>query len=945
MELVLTVLGALGIVAAIASNAASVTTFLENRRRRRATAAAEHPLAVATAASSAPVVGSARASAPEAGVRTAAGAAAPAPAAAGAHAAPPTIRTPDQRVRVFVSSTLVELADERAAVRGAIESLRLTPVMFEAGARAHPPRDLYRAYLDQSDVFVGVYAARYGWVAPGEEVSGLEDEYLRSGDRPKLIYVKQVDGEREARLEGLLDRVRADDRVSYRPFREPAELRDLVADDLATLLTERFDHAEAAADAREAAPVPMVWGPLFGREAEVEAVLALLADPVVRLVTLLGPGGIGKSRLALEVAHRLRGAGDTPVVFVGLQSVGRPEQVAPAAVAALGLRGVDERDAAEVVEAYLASHRVLLLIDNFEQVVAAAPLLSRWLERCPGLRLLVTSRAPLRLAAERCVPVGPLALPTVAVGGDALAVARANPAVALFAWRARASDPAFEVNDANVGAVVALVRALDGWPLALLLAAARAGHLTPPQLLERLEAHGLDALGAGLRDLPERQRTLRTTIDWSIGLLSPSARSLLRTLSVFVGGATLEAIEQVQATLRPDDAGALLDALGELCDHSLVARVATALEPRYVPYGLVRDVARDLLGEAGEEDAARAAHAAWYRGLAERLGPSVFDGSLPSVARLRLEDGNVDAALRTSLERDDVVGAAAMARSLWLFWWIEGLAEEHLPWMEGLLARSDLDDGARRRLLLAAAALAVQLRDMARAGRWLDAAGAAFQAVDDPEGTVLIGLGRSVACAWSGDLDAADVEAERARGVAAAIGWSWAESFACVMLARAALGRRALADAVRWGEEAARLQRLAGDVQSEGWARLCLAVAHALAGRDQRARAELSVAIGYYDALAYHGAATFALEVAGFQAALAGATERAARLAGAATTAKRSFGAASFEPEASIVAAELARVRAAVREDAALANAWAEGEAVPLDVALHYAASDGGLGA
>jgi hypothetical protein len=203
-------------------------------------------------------------------------------------------------------------------------------------------------------VFVGVYAARYGWVAPGEEVSGLEDEYLRSGDRPKLIYVKEVEGEREARLEGLLDRVRADDRVSYRPFRGAAELRELVADDLATLLTERFARAGPAWDAGDPAPVPVVWGPLFGRDAEVERVLALLADPAVRLVTLLGPGGIGKSRLALEVAHRLRRGGD-PVAFVGLQAVSRPEQVAPAVAAALGLRGVDERDAAEVVEAYLAS--------------------------------------------------------------------------------------------------------------------------------------------------------------------------------------------------------------------------------------------------------------------------------------------------------------------------------------------------------------------------------------------------------------------------------------------------------------------------------------------------------------------------------------------------------------------------------------------------------------
>jgi hypothetical protein len=262
--------------------------------------------------------------------------------------------------------------------------------------------------------------------------------------------------------------------------------------------------------------------------------------------------------------------------------------------------------------------------------------------------------------------------------------------------------------------------------------------------------------------------------------------------------------------------------------------------------------------------------------------------------------------------------------------------------MERLLGRADLDDASRRHLLLAAAALAVQLRDMGRAVRWLDRADEAFRVADDPEGVVLCGIGRAVADAWSGDLDATVAEAERARAGAAAIGWSWAESFACVMLARAALGRRALDEAVRWGEEAARLQRSAGDVQSEGWARLCLAVAHALAGRSAASHAEVRVAIGYYDALAYHGAATFALETAAFQASLAGSAQRAARLAGAATTAQRSFGSSSFEPEASIVAAELARLKAAARDDADLERALREGEGVPLDVALRYAAADAG---
>jgi len=206
-----------------------------------------------------------------------------------------SIRTPDQRLRVFVSSTLQELAADRRAVREAIESLRLTPVMFEQGARPHPPRALYRAYLAQSDVFIGLYWERYGWVAPGEEVSGLEDEYGLSGDRPKLIYLKTPAPNREPRLSELIARIRRDDRVSYRAFSDPDELRSLVADDLAVLLTERFSaSAEPRAGPSRSGRLPALPRPptrLIGRDGDVARVLDLLADPDTRMVTLLADWG------------------------------------------------------------------------------------------------------------------------------------------------------------------------------------------------------------------------------------------------------------------------------------------------------------------------------------------------------------------------------------------------------------------------------------------------------------------------------------------------------------------------------------------------------------------------------------------------------------------------------------------------------------------------------
>jgi hypothetical protein len=230
------------------------------------------------------------------------------------------IRTPDQRVRVFVSSSLQELADERRAAREAIEGLHLTPVMFEQGARPHPPRALYRAYLEQSDVFIGLYWQRYGWVAPGEKVSGLEDEYGLSGDRPKLIYIKMPAPTREPELATLLDRIRRDDRASYRPFNDADELRSLVADDLAVLLTERF--ASAASGADQVLPRPATR--LIGRDEDVDSVAGLLAGPETRLVTITGAGGIGKSRLALEVAERVKDQYADGVAYIELAAV--PEQ-------------------------------------------------------------------------------------------------------------------------------------------------------------------------------------------------------------------------------------------------------------------------------------------------------------------------------------------------------------------------------------------------------------------------------------------------------------------------------------------------------------------------------------------------------------------------------------------------------------------------------------------
>ena len=330
------------------------------------------------------------------------------------------IRTPDQRVRVFVSSTLQELAAERRAVRDAVTRLRLLPVMFEQGARAHPARQVYRDYLAQCQVFVGVYWQSYGWVAPGEAVSGLEDEYLLSAGLPRLIYLKSPAPHRERRLAEMLTRLESEGGVSYRQFSDAAELGDLVENDLAVLLSERFQVARshdlaghpgatAGQEASLAPVLPVPATPLIGREQEAAAVKDLVTEEGVRLITLTGPGGIGKTRLAVAVAQSLEPRFADGVRFADLSSV-PATGVGDAIAAALPVNTYGANMGSDV-ESYLRGRHLLLVLDNFEQAMGAAPLVASLLGAAAGLVVLVTSRTVLRLRGEHEFPVPALAVP------------------------------------------------------------------------------------------------------------------------------------------------------------------------------------------------------------------------------------------------------------------------------------------------------------------------------------------------------------------------------------------------------------------------------------------------------------------------------------------------------------------------------------------------------
>ena len=604
------------------------------------------------------------------------------------------IRTPDQRLRVFVSSTLQELAAERQAVRDAVTRLRLVPVMFELGARPHPPRQVYRSYLAQSQVFVGVYWQSYGWVAPGEQVSGLEDEYLLSAGLPRLIYVKSPAPERESRLAELLTRIRDDGDVSYQHFSAAAELRRLVENDLAVLLSERFerappgDGAVGEASLPEAVPVPAT--PLVGRDDDAAAVSDLVRAEGVRLVTLTGPGGVGKSRLAVEVAQRLGPGFRDGVRFVELGSVRAAELVTAAIAAALGLNTSGGAPITDL-KSYLRARRLVLVLDNFEQVIGAAPLVAELLGAAPGVVALVTSRMVLRLSGEHEFPVPPLPVPPIGAGGDAADVQRCA-SVRLFVQRAQAASAGFELTSGNAGAVAEICRRLDGLPLAIELAAARVRLLPPQALLARL-GDRMGLLTGGARDLPERQQTLRNTLDWSFDLLSSGEQALFARLGVFAGTFDLPAAETVGTAAAgpavPGRAGHVMDTLGSLVDSSLVRPQTRNGEPRFGLLETIREYALERLRDGADWREAHDRHAAYFLALAEPAPAELQGpGQLAWLDRLETEHGNLGAAMSWLVKQDQLESAIHLSWATWRFWWLRGHAEELASYVD-ILAKSE----------------------------------------------------------------------------------------------------------------------------------------------------------------------------------------------------------------------------------------------------------------
>lgn len=559
---------------------------------------------------------------------------------------------------------------------------------------------------------------------------------------------------------------------------------------------------------RPTLPVPPTS--LVGREREIRETVDLLNREGVRLVTLTGAGGVGKTRLALAVATVLS-AEVADLTFVSLATVRDPALVISAIAQALGVREDASRSLTDAIVSVLGGRRVLLILDNFEQVLEAATLVATLLSACPQLQVLVTSRAVLHLSGEHNVGVPPLMLPDPMRDRTFEQLAR-SPAIRLFVARAAAARAEFNVTETNAPVVAAICERLEGLPLAIELAAARVAHLPLASLQARLE-HSLPLLTGGPRDAPARQRTMRDAIGWSYDLLSPKAQWLFRRLAVFVGGATLEAIA---AIIGEEDWVTVLNGVEPLADQSLLVRTeGEDGQPRFRMLEPIREFALDRLIAEREEAEARDAHAAWCLTLGERTF-AVLRGSGRSewFDLMETELGNLRAAFAWLGAQDRVQDAVDLAMGLFFFFDTRGYRTEVFSLLDGFLRHPRVTSRTRFRAkaLLSHGILLLELGDLEQARAQMLEAVAIFREVGDPVHTGLALTNVGIACLSVSDYDRAAEAHREVIAIGRETNDMWLFKAGHINLGTVLIARGDVDEAIPLLEETLAMDRMAGNV-------------------------------------------------------------------------------------------------------------------------------------